>query len=108
MLYEYQCAKCSKKVELYRSIKEYKKIEDCAFCDGKMNQIISSKIQFIGSRNEFPEYNPAFGKVIKGRSHRKEEAKIRGWEKVGNEKNQTLEKEASKIREHNYQERWAE
>ncbi len=46
---------------------------------------------------EEPEYNPAFGRVVKNRQERKELAKQLNMVEVGNEKPSTIHKESDKI-----------
>lgn len=45
-----------------------------------------SRTHFYGASDwDKAEYNPAFGKIIKNRKHREQEAKARGMVEVGSE-----------------------
>ena len=109
MIYEYQCNLCHREIDFVRSISEHRKEESCPFCiTGKMGQVFSSKFYFSGSKPQFAEYNPAFGKVINNKEHRKEEARIREWDEVGNEKPEVLAREAERTKKQKWEQSWAD
>ena len=91
--YEFFCKKCDSVFEVVESIKEYDGDGECPTCRNiSTERILSAKIHFIGAAVESPEYNPAFGKVVKNKHERKELAKRHGLEEIGNEKPENIHK----------------
>lgn len=84
---------------------EYNTPETCIRCGAKTEKMYT-KFLFSGSKPQHAEWNPAFGKVIKNKDHRKEEAKKRDWVEVGNEPLASLEKNLTKTKEDNYKNSW--
>jgi hypothetical protein len=58
------------------------------------------------SKTEFPEFNPAFGEVIKGKYHRKEMAKRKGMIEIGNENIDKIDADFTKRKEEDNRRGW--
>lgn len=67
---------------------------------------IYNRINFFSRPTSWPEYNPAFGKVIKSTSHRNEEAKQRGWIEIGNENPDKIASNLEKDRKNDWERKW--
>lgn len=105
--YEFICQKCDKVFETVESIKEYDGDGECPICKNvSRERILSANIQFIGTKVESAEYNPAFGQVVKNKNHRNELAKERGLIEIGNEKPETVHKITERNRIDNAKRRW--
>ena len=85
-IYEYFCEPCSKQYDVIKSIKVYDKKDPCPECGKVGYRILSANIQFLGSKVEDAEYNPAFGTIVKSKRHRDELAKQKNMVEIGNEK----------------------
>lgn len=83
MIYEYECRHCSFTTDVIKSVQFYNSEERCPSCQEVMFKVIHSPI--FSCDKSWPEFNPAFGKVIKNRYHRDQEAKKRNWIEVGDE-----------------------
>ena len=105
MIYLYYCQNCGLEFDIIKPAADYKRPEPCPSCRCEMDRIFTPPL-FHGSKNEWPEYNPAFGKVIRGKSHRKEEARKLGVEEVGTESLNTIHKTFDNMREDNRNERY--
>lgn len=86
MIYDYACDKCSHLFEVVKPMKDSARAEKCVKCKSKkVSRVWSKSISLIGTAVESPEYNPAFGMVVKNKYHRAELAKQRGMVEIGNE-----------------------
>ena len=91
--YEFTCPKCDVNFETYESIKTYDGDGECPTCKNvSRERVYSSKVLFIGTSVQSPEYNPAFGQVVKNKQHRDELAKRNGLVEIGNEKPERIHK----------------
>lgn len=104
--YDYNCEKCDTTATFVRSIHVGPKPEDCHVCGNPMNRVFSLPL-IIGAAVESAEYNPAFGKVVKNKRERDELAKRHGMIEVGNEKPQTIHKEAERTQQENRNKKWS-
>jgi hypothetical protein len=116
--FEYFCEKCDVVFEIYRSMKQGRwtlaELKDekedggqCPHCKNiSFTRKFSAKIQFVGASVEDAEYNPALGQVVKNSRHRKEIAKQKGLIEVGNEKTESLHKQADKQRADKLKKTW--
>ena len=104
MIYPYQCTSCNLSFDVIKSAKFYKTLEYCPDCNSKGQRVFTPP-QISVDKTQ-PEYNPAFGKVIKNKRHRKYEADKRGMIEVGNEKPDILQKDADNTLEHKKNKRW--
>lgn len=106
MIYEWQCDRCQHIRTEIMSMKEViPPVQDCPECAHSMHRLFSAP-QLIGTKNEFPEYNPAFGAVVKNKYDRAEKAKQNGWVEAGNESTDALASAAKKNKDHTYNHRW--
>lgn len=108
MRYRY-CPGCGQVVSYERYVADSRVLSNCPEC----NYIVDigptpSKIHFIGSKVEHPEYSPAFGCVIKNKSHRNEMAKQKGMEEIGNEPVEKIHKHFDTMREEKRERSWEE
>lgn len=84
--YEYLCKDCGSQFDVIKSIKDYDLPESCHSCQSLTTVRQISRTHFYGASDwDSASYNPAFGKVIKNKKHRDEEAKRLGLIEVGNE-----------------------
>lgn len=91
--YRFVCNKCDVNFDIVESIKTYDGDGECPTCKNiSRERVYSSKVQFIGTSVQSPEYNPAFGQVVKNKQHRDELAKRNGLIEIGNEKPETVHK----------------
>ena len=97
--YDYFCDKCDKDYEVIKSIKEYDGKDQCPACENIGTRIFSCNIQFIGTKVEDAEYNPAFGKVVKNKYERNELAKKFNVIEIGNENPNKIHANFDKQRE---------
>lgn len=106
-IYDWECAKCDKPFETVESITTYSGVGKCPTCGNESKErIFSSQIYFVGAKVEDAEYNPAFGKVVKNKRERNELAKEKGLIEIGNEKPETIHKEASRTLADNLNKGW--
>lgn len=84
MTFEYWCKDCTITTEHIGRIGQAPTTVKCIMC-GKEAQRQFSIPQFIGTNVESPQYNPAFGQVVRNSQHRKELAKRHGMIEVGTE-----------------------
>lgn len=99
MIYTYECSDCKEQFELHRPVSDYDKRADCPTCLGDSKLVITASKHFIGASRQDKTWDPAFGKVISGREHRREEAKKNGWIELGNESVDKTNKYFNEIRE---------
>lgn len=85
MVYEYNCTTCDISVEVTKPMEDHRRIEICHSCGGQMVSIVTGGRGFSYKKNEWPEYNPAFGRVVKNSSERKNLAREKGLIEVGSE-----------------------
>lgn len=105
--YEFNCPKCEEKFETFESIHSYDGDGECPKCGNvSRERILSANIHFIGTAVQSPEYNPAFGQVVKNKNHRAELAKRNGLVEIGNEKPEKLHKAAEETRADNHKRSW--
>lgn len=83
MIYEYKCPSCNNRFEVVKRVKEFDKPELCK-CGFEAKRQIARRQFFYGAKVEDAEYCPAVGQVVKNNKHRRQIAKQRGWEEVGN------------------------
>lgn len=107
--YKFLCQKCDVNFETVESIKTYDGDGECPTCQTTSRErIFSHKVHFIGTSVQSPEYNPAFGQVVKNKQHRDELAKRNGLIEVGNEKPETIHKHAEQTRADKLKKSWDE
>lgn len=113
--YPYRC-ECGNEFEVVKRMAEIDRVERCELCQRKATRYIG-RTNFTGASewnsDAYRGYNPAFGKVVNGKTHQREllaKAKDEGKEmiEIGTEKPETMEKHFSKQREETRARRWAE
>lgn len=111
--YPYRC-ECGNEFEVIKRMSEIDRVERCQLCQRKAVRAIGLT-NFTGASewnsSAYRGFNPAFGKVVNGKSHQRELlARARGEGKemieIGNEKPDNIEKHFSKQREETRQKRW--
>jgi hypothetical protein len=87
MKYPYRCD-CKKEFTVYKSSKDIDRVEICPNCGHNCTKDhrYLGRGSFYGADDwNKAEFNPAFGKVIRNKKHRDQEAKAAGMIEVGNE-----------------------
>ena len=83
MIYEYKC--CGEVFEVVKRLAEFDRPEDCPKC-GEVARRIISRTSFYGADDwDKAQYCPGLGQVVKSDKHRRQIAKSKGLEEVGNE-----------------------
>jgi hypothetical protein len=57
-----------------------------------VREFVPTRLYLNGTKVENAEYNPGLGCIVRNSAHRKEIAKQKGLEEIGNEKPETLHK----------------
>lgn len=88
MRYPYECPKCGNSFDVIKSLSA---IDDPELCScGMLAERGIGKCSLIAVNEWVPSYNPAFGRVVKSKSHQREilkeyEHKGKTFEEIGNE-----------------------
>ncbi len=98
MVYPYSCAKCDIEFDVVKHHSKSSSKEKCPECKRVAKRIYTAPF-FTGTKVEDAEYNPGLGIVTKNSRHRKEEARARGLEEIGNEKPTSTREHFQKVRE---------
>lgn len=98
MVYPYACEKCDKTFDVVKHHTKSSRKEKCPDC-GKVASRIWTRAEFIGTKVENAEFNHGLGMVTKSARHRKDEARARGLEEVGNEAPKKTREHFEKVRE---------
>lgn len=106
MIYQYDCPQCSFTTDIIKGVSLYNSEERCPSCQEVMFKVICSPT--FHCDKSWPEFNPAFGKVIKNKYHRDQEAKKRGWIEIGNENPEKMSKTFAQVREEKRLKNWNE
>lgn len=115
MIYPYKC-ECGNDFEVIKKMSEIDRVERCQLCQRIAKRYIGLS-HFNGASewnsDAYRGFNPAFGKVVKGKTHQREllaQAKGEGREmiEVGNEKPETIHKHFDKQREETRMKRWSD
>lgn len=92
MIYEFKCNECGKVFDEVRKVAQMNEPATCP-CGGLASrQFAPGRIHLFGTSVEHPEFNHGLGMVIKNKKHRKDEARARGMEEIGNEKTESIHK----------------
>lgn len=71
---------------MIKSVREIDSPEACPSChESAVRQFVPRRTYLNGTSVENYEYNPGLGCIVKNSKHRKEIAKSRGLEEIGNE-----------------------
>lgn len=108
-VYDYSCEKCDLDFEIFKSIKEHRKTEPCPQCGNEAPQDLSRcRPMHTGASVKDAYKCPALGTIVKSDAHRKELARARGLEEIGNEKPDSLHKHFDQARENKIKKSWDE
>lgn len=105
MIFPFHCTKCESYKEVVRPSIEHRAPENCEKCNIPMTRVWTG-FHFSGSKNEFAEFCPAFGKILKNKYERKEEARKTGAIEIGNEKPETVHKYFDQQRKEKRENNW--
>ena len=110
MIYPYICSVCGNEFEVIKSVKDIDEPEFCAVCENPGIRTISPLVSFrgISDWNFEPEYDPAFGTMIKSPAHRRKLAKAKGWEEVGTEPVDKIHKAADETKNQLLEDSWSD
>lgn len=97
MIYPYKCAMCEHKWEVPKFVRHIDMPELCPKCSSQGIRYIS-RTSFYGAKVEEAEFNHGLGCVTKSADHRKQLAKQRGLEEIGNEPIENIHKHSDNIR----------
>lgn len=98
MVYPYLCNRCDLEFDVVKHHSQSSKKEKCPECK-RVAQRVYTTVLFTGTKVEDAEYNYGLGMVTKSARHRKDEARARGLEEVGNERPDKTRQEFQKLRE---------
>ena len=107
--YEYLCEStdCERYFEVVKTVAEMPNPEVCPDCGSPAKKLFSvPMISPSASDWGKEEYNPGLGMVIKNARHRKEMAKRKGVEEIGNEKPETVHKHCAEIQADKRKKSW--
>lgn len=105
-VYPYRCS-CGEEFDVYKSIHEAQRPEDCDRCGMRADRVFVPFL-FSGAAVQESEWNPAFGQVVKNKYHRSELAKKHGVVEVGNDyaSPESMQKHFDKQREDKRKQSW--
>lgn len=84
MVYEYECRRCLKRLEIIKPAADSSCDETCDFCKEPLHKIFS-RAHLTGTKVQEKVWQPAIGKPATN-SELATIAKRKGWEPIGNEK----------------------
>lgn len=108
MVYEYHCPECRKRFDVIKSASEMEREETCGCGAVARRQFVPSRVHFIGTAVQHPEFNPGLGCIVKNSKHRTEVAKQKGLVEVGNEPVDKIHKHFEREREERREKAWSE
>jgi len=107
--YDYFCDKCDERFDLIKSIHDHKPKEPCPKCGKMSSQDLSlCRPEHIGASVKDAYKCPALGTIVKSDAHRKELARAKGLEEIGNEKPKSIHRHFEKQREDKINKSWDE
>lgn len=108
MTYDYACDKCRTIFQLERRMGHAKPHEPCPNCKDEGRRLYSANIYLNGTKVTHPEYNPAFGCVVKNKRHKEDLAKAMNVHEVGNDfgSGDKMGKHFDKVREDRRRKVW--
>ena len=106
MRYPYRCPDCNAEFDVIKSVADIDLVEKCSKCGTEAVRYIAQTHFYGASDWDKAEYNPAFGQVVRNGNHRKELAKRRGMEEIGNESVDNIHKRYDAQREQKRKDRW--
>lgn len=107
MRYAYRCPSCNSEEEIIKGVSDIDRLEPCPKCNHAMERYID-RFHFYGANDwDTAQYCPALGQIVKSNKHRRQIAKARGLEEVGNEDPNKLHKHYEKQREKAFEDSWS-
>ena len=89
MIYDYYCDRCQRAKDIIKPVSEYNTYEYCD-CGFEMRKLFSVQKAIIDKIDA--QFCPALGQVVKSNAERRQLAKERGLQEVGNEPAESLHK----------------
>jgi putative FmdB family regulatory protein len=109
--YPYQCSNdlCGHTFDVVKSLSEIDQPEHCDKCQATAERFIGNTSFYGASDWDKAEFNPGLGCVTRNGKHRREIAKSRGLEELGNDysKPERMISESEKARERRYNDGWS-
>lgn len=85
--------------DVIKSHREMTREETCACGAISERKFVPSRVHFVGTSVQHPEYNPGLGCVVNNKQHRAEIARQKGLEEVGNTSVESIHKHFDKAKE---------
>lgn len=63
MIYQYRCDVCKKDIDIIKDSSDHRRDEYCGSCSSLLNRIFNAPSLKV-TKSTWPEFNPAFGKVM--------------------------------------------
>jgi putative FmdB family regulatory protein len=108
LIYPYLCPKCEHAFDVIKSVADMDREEPCLKCEAPAERQFTARVHFIGAKVTHAEYNPGLGCVVKNKSHKDDLLKAKGLVEVGNEKPETLHREAERTNSEIRESRWTQ
>ncbi len=111
MIYAYHCDACGHAFDVVKPVSEYNAPELCErkACGAPARREPFPRRTFLhGTSVLDAEYNPGLGCIVKSAEHRREIAKQKGLEEIGNEPPEAIHKHFDTRREEQRERQWAE
>ncbi len=107
MIYPYK-SECGHLFEVIKSVAEIDNVELCPKCNAPAQRYIGRTHHYGAGDWDKAEFNPGLGIVTRNARHRKDEAKARGMEEIGNESPDKMHDHFEKQRQEKYDRTWAD
>lgn len=110
--YPYYCPSCDNQFDVVKSMSRLDDAELCTKCNNRADRHIG-RVNFSGAGDWHPDFNPAFGCVVKSKAHQREilsryKDKGKDFIEVGNEPVENIHKYYDNQRAEKQKERWSE
>lgn len=104
--YPYRCA-CGEHWDVFKPLAEIDRLEACPRCGNLDSERYIARTHVFGAGDwDRAEWNPGLGIVTRNARHRRDEAKARGLEEIGNEPVESMHDHFEKAREKKYNDTW--
>ncbi len=103
--YPYRCP-CGEHWDVLKPLADIERIEACPSCGNLDSERYIARTHHFGASVQDAEYNPGLGMVTRNSKHRKDEAKARGMEEIGNEPVEKIHASMEAKRAQKYKDRW--
>jgi predicted nucleic acid-binding Zn ribbon protein len=109
VVYQYRCDPCANVFDVVKRAAAMTDPEFCSQCGKEaVREFVPSRVYFNGTSVQHAEFNPGLGCVTRNSNDRKEIAKRKGVEEIGNEPTDKIHKHFDQAREDNRERAWAE